>query len=123
MHSASIGDARAVRECSGSTVTAVDTSNDLALRPSHDHWFCEPCNQWVIPNKPHWKWRVAECAFWGSMPITIFVLKGFGMIAIPFILFFTGALAGPLREEAGADARCPHCKKFIFAPKKKPALS
>jgi hypothetical protein len=89
------------------------------LRPSHDHWFCERCHQWVIPNKPHWGWRVAEGMFWGSMPIAIFVLKGFGMIAIPFVLFFAGALAGPLREAAGADARCPHCNRYIFAPNDK----
>lgn len=70
-----------------------------------------------MPIKPHWKWRAAEVAFWGSMPVTIFVLKGFGMIAIPFILFFTGALAGPLHEQASADARCPKCRRYIFAPK------
>ncbi len=88
-------------------------------RPSVAHWHCEPCAKWVVPNRPHWKWRAAEAVFWLSIPFAIFVLKGFGIIAIPFILFFTGALAGPLREQAGADARCPHCNKFIFPPKRR----
>lgn len=102
------------------TAVTTTTAEELSLQqPTPAHWFCEPCNKWVLPNKPHWKWRAAEIVFWLSMPLAIFVLKAFGMIAIPFMLFFTGALAGPLREQAGADARCPHCRKYVFAPKKK----
>lgn len=97
----------------------VEAEPILAPRPSPEHWHCEPCGEWVLPNKPHWKWKAAEITFWLSVPFLIFVLKGFGIIAIPLILFMTGALAGPLREEAGADAHCPKCNKYIFPPKKK----
>ncbi|MDP3277183.1 MAG: hypothetical protein Q8Q09_18470 [Deltaproteobacteria bacterium] len=73
----------------------------------------------MIPTKPPLKWRVAEWTFWLSTPVILFVLKGFGVIAIPFLFMFAFGLAGPLRELAGEDPRCPQCNRFMPKPTKR----
>ena len=81
--------------------------------PSRRHAHCGACARWVLPTRPHWGWRVAEVGFWIGTPGLLVVLKGFGVVAMPFMLLIAGGLAGPLRERAGDDPRCPECRRFI----------
>lgn len=85
--------------------------------PSDRHWPCTRCRQWVLPVQPHWGWRAAEVSFWVSVPGALMVLKGLGVIAMPLVLVFAGGLAGPLRELAGAEPRCPTCRCYLTKPK------
>ncbi len=84
-----------------------------ALAPSRHHCLCPRCKDWVRPDRPHWGWRAAEIAFWASCPAALMVLKGLGVVAIPFFLLFAGGLAGPLRLIAGAEPRCPRCRVYL----------
>lgn len=85
--------------------------------PSRTHWPCERCRGWVVPVRPHWGWRVAEGCFWLSVPAALMVMKGLGVIVMPFLFLYAGGLAGPLRSIAGAEPRCPTCRCYLTAPK------
>lgn len=90
----------------------------LPSAPSKRHWFCEVCDGWRLPKRPHWKWRAAEIGTWVAMlGILATASKGPGLLALPIVCLMAGALFGPLREAAGADARCPGCNRYIFPPK------
>lgn len=83
-------------------------SSDTA--PSPKHLPCNRCKHWVVPVRPHWGWRAAEVTFWASIPAALMAMKTVGPIGIPFLLIFAGGLAGPLRNEAGAEPTCPVCR-------------
>jgi hypothetical protein len=83
------------------------------IAPSQDHCLCPRCNDWVRPILPHWKWRVAEVAFWLSCPLALMVLKGFGVVVVPFVILFAGGLAGPLHRMATQEPRCPACRVYL----------
>jgi len=85
----------------------------LTPMPSPGHCLCPRCKTWVMARKAHWGWKAAEISFWLSCPIALLVLKGFGIVAVPFILMFAGGLAGPLRSIAGAEPQCPSCRCYL----------
>lgn len=89
--------------------------------PSPKHWRCEACRAWVEPTLPHWGWRAAEVGFWLSTPLALVVLKGLGVVAMPFLLLFAGGLAGPLRSMAVVEPKCPTCRRYLTRPT--PALT
>jgi hypothetical protein len=93
------------------------------LAPSRDRCLCPRCKDWVRPVRPHWKWRAAEVTFWLSCPVALMALKGFGVIAMPFLLLFAGGLAGPLRGLAGEEPRCPVCRVYLTEALKRPRPS
>lgn len=88
--------------------------------PSRDHWPCEVCRQWVLPNRPHRGWRVAEVFLWLAIPGAIgLASKGPGLIALPLVFMVGAGLVGPVHAKAAAEARCPGCDRYIRAPKPK----
>jgi hypothetical protein len=99
------------------------TTENTPEPPSPKHWPCERCRHWVLPRRAHWGWRAGEIGFWLFVPIALFVLKGAGVVAMPLILLFVGGLAGPLREKASADPRCPLCRCYLPASRVPTKLS
>lgn len=74
----------------------------------------------MLPIRSHWGWRAAEVAFWISVPGALMVMKGLGVMVMPFLFLYAGGLAGPLRRKAGAEARCPGCRCYLSPPKRQP---
>ncbi len=85
----------------------------LPPSPSPRHAHCGACRRWILPVRTHWSWKAAEIGFWIGTPGLLAVLKGFGVVAMPFMLLIAGGLAGPLRERAGEDPRCPDCRRYL----------
>jgi hypothetical protein len=86
-------------------------------RPSKAHWFCEVCEAWQAPLRPHWAWRAAEVSAWVLIPALVVVAsKGPGLVLLPVAFLMGAAVFGPLRVKSRADARCPVCNRYIFPP-------
>lgn len=77
---------------------------------------CPRCGNEVVPDAPHWGWRVGVWLAWGMSLSMVFamILTGIAMELIAPWVFVAGiSMIGPTTREAAREPTCPRCLRSL----------